>query len=252
MLPPATPTEGAAQLKSRGSWFWFPSFGRQSQLPATPSSGPTGTAAAAAAAAAAAVLDPSGLPSSLASSGPPSSLAETPPVYALSAANPLASGARATASVTGTATPFVVPSSSTAVAASDAKAVAAAAAVVATTLDKDGKKKKVYTAPKYAKTLYLTPAQLAKLGLHDGLNTAHFSFASKLQGKTVLSCGIFLWNHDDKIVVSDIDGTITKSDVMGHGAAFFGLDWTHLGVAKLYTAIANNGCGYLRHEIFSS
>ena len=29
-------------------------------------------------------------------------------------------------------------------------------------------------------------------------------------------CHIYLWHHTDKIVISDIDGTITKSDVLGH------------------------------------
>lgn len=29
------------------------------------------------------------------------------------------------------------------------------------------------------------------------------------------SCSIFLWEHTDKIVVSDVDGTVTISDVLG-------------------------------------
>ena len=37
--------------------------------------------------------------------------------------------------------------------------------------------------------------------------------------KIFFSCGrchIYLWHHTDTIVISDIDGTITKSDVLGH------------------------------------
>jgi len=43
------------------------------------------------------------------------------------------------------------------------------------------------------------------------------------------------------VVVSDIDGTITKSDALGHVFNLIGRDWTHLGVAKLYTDIYKNG-----------
>jgi len=42
-------------------------------------------------------------------------------------------------------------------------------------------------------------------------------------------------------VISDIDGTITKSDALGHVFNMIGRDWTHLGVAKLYTEIVANG-----------
>jgi phosphatidate phosphatase LPIN len=42
-------------------------------------------------------------------------------------------------------------------------------------------------------------------------------------------------------VISDIDGTITKSDALGHVLNMIGRDWTHAGVAKLYTDIVNNG-----------
>ena len=50
-----------------------------------------------------------------------------------------------------------------------------------------------------------------------------------------------MWDSLDHIVVSDIDGTITKSDALGHVFTMIGRDWTHLGVAKLYTDIAKNG-----------
>jgi phosphatidate phosphatase LPIN len=50
-----------------------------------------------------------------------------------------------------------------------------------------------------------------------------------------------VWDSLDHIVVSDIDGTITKSDALGHVFTMIVRDWTHLGVAKLYTDIAKNG-----------
>lgn len=72
---------------------------------------------------------------------------------------------------------------------------------------------------------------------------------------------IFVWDAADQIVVSDIDGTITKwvllaaifitacldadmayrSDALGHVFTMIGRDWTHMGVAKLYTDICCNG-----------
>ena len=52
---------------------------------------------------------------------------------------------------------------------------------------------------------------------------------------------MFLWDCDKPVVVSDIDGTITKSDALGHVFTLMGRDWTHLGVAKLYHDIAKNG-----------
>ena len=39
-----------------------------------------------------------------------------------------------------------------------------------------------------------------------------------------------------------MDGTITKSDIMGQIAPLIGKDWAQGGVAKLFTAAVNNGC----------
>jgi len=50
----------------------------------------------------------------------------------------------------------------------------------------------------------------ASLRLKDGLNDATFSVTTQYQGTTRCHCNIYLWQWDDQIVVSDIDGTITK------------------------------------------
>ncbi|KAF9932652.1 hypothetical protein FBU30_007649 [Linnemannia zychae] len=94
---------------------------------------------------------------------------------------------------------------------------------------------------RYAKTLRLTSDQLKSLNLKKGANTLTFSVTSSYQGKAVCTAKIFLWEHDYQVVISDIDGTITKSDALGHIFTMAGKDWTHTGVAKLYTDIANNG-----------
>ncbi|KAG2220762.1 hypothetical protein INT45_012255 [Circinella minor] len=93
----------------------------------------------------------------------------------------------------------------------------------------------------YAKTLRLTSDQLKSLGLKKGANTVSFSVTTEYQGTATCIAQIFFWNYDIQIVISDIDGTITKSDALGHVFNFIGKDWTHIGVAKLYTDIINNG-----------
>jgi phosphatidate phosphatase LPIN len=52
---------------------------------------------------------------------------------------------------------------------------------------------------------------------------------------------VFLWDYTTKIVISDVDGTITKSDVLGHVLPRFGNDWSHDGVADLFNKITNRG-----------
>jgi phosphatidate phosphatase LPIN len=56
---------------------------------------------------------------------------------------------------------------------------------------------------------------------------------------------MFYWSADVPIVISDIDGTITKSDALGHLFNMVGRDWTHAGVAKLYSDIVANGYNIL-------
>uniref|UniRef100_A0AC34GKD4 LNS2/PITP domain-containing protein n=1 Tax=Panagrolaimus sp. ES5 TaxID=591445 RepID=A0AC34GKD4_9BILA len=65
---------------------------------------------------------------------------------------------------------------------------------------------------------------------------------TKFQGTSSCTCQIYLFKYSDKIVISDIDGTITKSDVLGHVfAAIGGQKWDHAGVAELYSKITQNG-----------
>ncbi len=93
----------------------------------------------------------------------------------------------------------------------------------------------------YVKTLRLSSDQLKSLNLKKGANTLTFSVTSSYSGVATCTARIFLWEASHQIVVSDIDGTITKSDALGHVFTMIGRDWTHQGVAKLYTDIARNG-----------
>ncbi|KAL8731927.1 MAG: hypothetical protein Q9166_003059 [cf. Caloplaca sp. 2 TL-2023] len=92
----------------------------------------------------------------------------------------------------------------------------------------------------YAKTLRLTSDQLKALELKPGGNMMSFSV-----NRATCSAFLYLWRYDVPIVISDIDGTITKSDALGHVLNMIGRDWTHLGVAKLYTDIVANGYNIL-------
>ncbi len=93
---------------------------------------------------------------------------------------------------------------------------------------------------KYRKTTRLSSELIMKLNLQPGSNEIQYSVTTALQGTTKITSNIFLWNYNDKIIVSDIDGTITKSDVLGQVLPIFGRDWSQAGVADLFTAIEQN------------
>ncbi|CAI2354951.1 unnamed protein product [Caenorhabditis sp. 36 PRJEB53466] len=95
--------------------------------------------------------------------------------------------------------------------------------------------------PQYMQSLRLSSEKLRSLGLVLGANELRFSITTKFQGTTWCSCNIYLYKWYEQLVISDIDGTITKSDVLGHVIPAIGGTWAHTGVAELYTRIKNNG-----------
>lgn len=97
----------------------------------------------------------------------------------------------------------------------------------------------------YKKTLRLTSEQLMSLQLLDGPNDVVFSVTTQYQGTCRCQGTIYLWNWDDKIIISDIDGTITRSDTLGHILPTLGKDWTHQGIAHLYHKVSQNGYKFL-------
>ena len=44
----------------------------------------------------------------------------------------------------------------------------------------------------------------------------HIKLQVHNKNKAFLTATLFLWEYTDKIIVSDIDGTVTKSDLSGH------------------------------------
>ncbi|XP_067142408.1 phosphatidate phosphatase LPIN1 [Centruroides vittatus] len=111
--------------------------------------------------------------------------------------------------------------------------------------NKKSRIKRLYYQEKYRKTLRLSSDNIKSLNLKEGPNEVVFSVTTAYQGTTRCVCNVYLWNYDDKIIISDIDGTITKSDVLGHILPIIGKDWAQLGVAKLFSKIQNNGYQFL-------
>ncbi|XP_037667460.1 phosphatidate phosphatase LPIN3 isoform X2 [Choloepus didactylus] len=100
-------------------------------------------------------------------------------------------------------------------------------------------------APTYKKSLRLSSEQIRCLNLQEGANDVVFSVTTQYQGTCRCKATIYLWKWDDKVVVSDIDGTITKSDALGHILPQLGKDWTHQGITSLYHKIHLNGYKFL-------
>lgn len=90
---------------------------------------------------------------------------------------------------------------------------------------------------KYYKTLRPTSEELKLLNLHDGENSIKFEVITSSHGKKFVEGSIYVYPYNTKIVISDVDGTITISDVLGHIMYIIGQDYSHKGVADLYTAI---------------
>mmetsp|Transcript_11396 Transcript_11396/g.28918 ORF Transcript_11396/g.28918 Transcript_11396/m.28918 type:complete len:766 (+) Transcript_11396:371-2668(+) len=83
--------------------------------------------------------------------------------------------------------------------------------------------------------------QISMLDLREGQNTITYSCHSSLWGTQTASAYLYLMPWNSKLVVSDVDGTITKSDVLGHVMTAMGRDWSHSGVTKLFEDIGSNG-----------
>lgn len=104
--------------------------------------------------------------------------------------------------------------------------------LVSSGLIKQDESKKKY----YYRSLRPSSEQLKLFNLKKGVNKMVFVVDNRY-----LECNLFLWERNDKIVVTDIDGTITKSDVLGHIFTALGKDWAQPGVTSLFQNIKANG-----------
>ncbi|XP_015575171.2 phosphatidate phosphatase PAH2 isoform X2 [Ricinus communis] len=86
-----------------------------------------------------------------------------------------------------------------------------------------------------------TSEELASLNLKEGSNVITFTFSTAMLGRQKVDARIYLWKWNTRIVISDVDGTITRSDVLGQFMPLVGVDWSQTGVAHLFSAIKENG-----------
>ncbi|XP_019159281.1 PREDICTED: phosphatidate phosphatase PAH1-like isoform X3 [Ipomoea nil] len=93
----------------------------------------------------------------------------------------------------------------------------------------------------FVRTNIPTSDEIASLNLKEGQNTVSFIFSTRVLGEQKVEAHMYLWKWNARIVISDVDGTITKSDVLGQFMPLVGKDWTHSGIARLYSAIKENG-----------
>ncbi|KAJ1276374.1 hypothetical protein BS78_05G210200 [Paspalum vaginatum] len=102
-------------------------------------------------------------------------------------------------------------------------------------------KSKAKRIERKVRSLTPTSEELASLDLREGRNVVTFTFSTAIVGKQQVDCHIYLWKWNTRIVISDVDGTITKSDVLGQFMPLVGVDWSQNGVAHLFSAIKENG-----------
>lgn len=85
---------------------------------------------------------------------------------------------------------------------------------------------------------YMTNWELQELNLKPGLNKAKYVVEAI---DVILEFNVFLYNEDDKLVITDIDGTITESDIKGQVLPQFGFTAQHKAVEELFEKISQNG-----------
>ena len=95
----------------------------------------------------------------------------------------------------------------------------------------------------------LSNRELKQIRLKEGRNVAQLVF-NDLKHKQVFD--IYLLDQQTKLVVTDIDGTITKSDFKGLLAKIFEYDHHHDGVIELFDAVSKNGYDLIYISAISS
>ena len=84
----------------------------------------------------------------------------------------------------------------------------------------------------------LTHSHLENMKLKNGLNKARLIIEDL---DVSIPFSIYLFNQDSKLILTDIDGTITKSDVRGFIGGYLELDVHHDGVIEFLDKVRKNG-----------
>ena len=86
-----------------------------------------------------------------------------------------------------------------------------------------------------------TQEEFERMRLVPGKNDLEYTLMKEDGEKKVMNAMIYLVTNTDKLIVSDIDGTITRSDMRGHVFNALGCDWSQVGVTKLYSELHSRG-----------
>ena len=81
------------------------------------------------------------------------------------------------------------------------------------------------------KSFFPSSNQIKQLDLLPGQNEIRFVCKTSPSGVQTLSSYIYLWHYSSKVIVTDVDGTITKSDILGQVLPFF---WSRLESSWCY------------------
>ncbi len=81
----------------------------------------------------------------------------------------------------------------------------------------------------YSYPMYPSDSQISKMGLKSGKN----SITYELDNNYKLHSEIHLFTYQDKILISDLDGTLTRNDIGGLIHNALGMDYLHDGYAEL-------------------
>ena len=84
----------------------------------------------------------------------------------------------------------------------------------------------------------LSSTEWSYAGLNPGLNPGYFSVDSL---SIRIPFNVFLYEQNARFVLTDVDGTITETDVKGHVFPMFGFTAHHEHVVELFHKIADNG-----------
>lgn len=85
---------------------------------------------------------------------------------------------------------------------------------------------------------FMSKERLQAMELNEGDNWFEFKTCQTNLAKLVR---VLVWRHNVKIVITDIDGTITRSNVRGHLMPRLGFDWSHSQVSKFFQKLYNIG-----------
>lgn len=88
----------------------------------------------------------------------------------------------------------------------------------------------------------MSSEDLEQLNLQPGLNQGRYICPELAE---IIQFNVFLYEEDQKLVVTDIDGTITESDVKGQVLPHIGITAQHKKVVELFDKLEKNGYGII-------